>query len=92
MAWGAGYKSTAALAELNLPELVAVVDSDPAKAGLYCPVSHLPVEPPSHVRDGQIDAVLITAAGYKREIHEKLRVELGFSGSIAALGKGLEIL
>jgi SAM-dependent methyltransferase len=92
VAWGAGYKSTAALAELNLPEILAVVDSDPAKAGLFCPVSHLPVEPPSYVRDAQIDAVLITAAGYKREIHEKLLVELGFSGSIAALGKGLEIL
>jgi SAM-dependent methyltransferase len=92
VAWGAGYKSTAALAELNLPELAAVIDSDPGKTGLYCPVSHLPVVSPSYLQDASVAAVLITAVGYKREILQQLRGTLGFTGPVAALGSVLEIL
>jgi SAM-dependent methyltransferase len=91
-AWGAGYKSTAALAELDLDCLTCVIDSDSAKHGLFTPVSHLQVRSPEILRHGNIDAVLITAVGYKKEILSDLRNQFGFKGPVAALSRRLEIL
>ena len=91
-AWGAGYKSTAAMAELDLSCIECVVDSDPAKHGLFMPVCHLPVVSPTELNARAIGAVLITAVAYKNEIVEFIRGTLGFTGRVAALGRQLEIL
>lgn len=91
-AWGAGYKSTAAIAELGMSCIECVVDSDVSKHGLYMPVSHLPVVSPAEIAARSIGAILITAIAYKREIFDFLQRELRFAGPVAALGRRLEIL
>jgi len=90
--WGAGYKSIAAIAEMNLSGIECVVDSDPRKAGLYTPVSHLEIKPPESIKFTSVDAVILVAVAYREEILLQLRERIGFSGVIVACGDQLEFL
>lgn len=67
--WGAGHQ---ALALLSLAELkdrvICVVDSAPFKQGRYTPATHIPVVAPDRIGCEKIDAVLIMAGSYNREI------------------------
>ncbi|MEI6351685.1 MAG: methyltransferase domain-containing protein [Verrucomicrobiota bacterium] len=90
--WGAGYKSIAAIAEMNLSGIECVVDSDPLKAGKFMPVSHLEIKSPESVDFTTVDAVILVAVAYREEIVLQLRERIGFSGVIVACGDQLEFL
>lgn len=90
--WGAGYKSIAAIAEMNLSGIECVVDSDPLKAGKFIPVSHLEIKSPQSVNFSTVDAVILVAVAYREEIVLQLRQRIGFSGVIVACGDQLEFL
>jgi SAM-dependent methyltransferase len=90
--WGAGGKGLSVLAAAGIREIDLLVDSDPNKQGRFTPVSHLKVEAPSALVDVGVDAVIITAMAYWREIHRALREKHGFRGVIAVLGKTVEIV
>lgn len=90
--WGAGYKSIAAIAEMNLSGIECVVDSDPLKAGKFMPVSHLVIKLPESVDFTTVDAVILVAVAYREEIVLQLRERIGFSGLIVACGDQLEFL
>ena len=90
--WGAGYKSIAAIAEMNLSGIECVVDSDPLKAGKFMPVSHLEIKSPESVNFSTVDAVILVAVAYREEILIELRERIGFSGVIVACGDQLAFL
>lgn len=90
--WGAGYKSIAAIAAVDLPGIKYVIDSDPLKHGLYTPGSHLQICPPSALNTDPVDAIVLMAVAYKREILKQIREELGFRGPVVAIGNSLELL
>jgi SAM-dependent methyltransferase len=90
--WGAGYKSIAAIAECNIPGIQYVIDSDPNKHGFYTPGSHLQIHPPAILMTDPVDAILLAAVAYKKEILAQIRGELGFVGQVVALGPELEVL
>lgn len=87
--WGAGGKGLTVLAVSNLRDVSALFDSDVAKQGLYTPVSHLLVEAPSIGRLKDIDAVVVTAMAYHKEIEVQLRSELSYRGKILFLSPQL---
>jgi len=90
--WGAGYKSIAAIAELDLAGITCVIDSDPAKSGMFTPVSHLPIRHPETVDFTAIDAIILVAAAYRDEILRQIRESIRFSGPVMACGERMEWL
>jgi len=90
--WGAGYKSIAAIAELDLAGIACVIDSDPAKSGMFTPVSHLPIRHPDTVDFTAIDAIILVAAAYRDEILRQIRESIRFSGPVVACAERMESL
>jgi SAM-dependent methyltransferase len=88
--WGAGGKGLSMMAVSDLSQVKLLVDGDPGKVGLYAPVSHLRVSHPSELALQGIDAIIVMAPAYEKEIAKKLRVELAFSGQIILAGRGFE--
>lgn len=89
--WGAGGKGLASMAALGVEGFAYLVDSDPLKIGAFTPVTHLPIVPPSRLRDDPVEAVVVTALAYRDEILRQIREELGFRGPIAFLGPRLDV-
>jgi SAM-dependent methyltransferase len=89
--WGAGGKGLSVMAAAGIQDLDLLVDSDPHKQGRFTPVSHLKVEAPSILANGEFAAVVITAMAYRNEIERTLRDGYRFQGDIAVLGHHLEL-
>lgn len=67
--WGAGHQALAALALSGIEgKLSCVIDSAPFKQGYYTPATHIPVAAPQRLKQRDIEAVVIMAAGYSEEI------------------------
>ena len=90
--WGAGGKGLSMMAVSDLSHVQLLVDGDPGKVGLYTPVSHLRVSAPAELVSQRIDAVIVMAPAYEKEIANRLRKELEFSGQIILAGRGFEFL
>jgi SAM-dependent methyltransferase len=90
--WGAGYKSIAAIAELDLAGIACVIDSDPAKSGMFTPVSHLPIRHPDTVDFAAIDAIILVAAAYRDEILRQIRESIRFNGPVVVCAERMESL
>lgn len=88
--WGAGGKGLSMMAVVDLRKVSLLVDSDPGKVGLFTPVSNLRVAPPQALAEQGIDAVIIMAPAYEREIALALRTQFRFAGDIALVGRGFE--
>lgn len=88
--WGAGGKGLSMMAVADLRNVKLLVDSDTHKAGLFTPVSHFRVAPPEELALQGIDAVIVMAPAYEREIAARLRGELCFAGDIMLAGRGFE--
>jgi SAM-dependent methyltransferase len=90
--WGAGGKGLSVMAAADVSGASFLVDADPHKRDLYSPLSHLRVQDPEVFKQSRIDAVIVTAMAYRKEIVDRLRGELGFKGTVAVLGRSLEIV
>lgn len=90
--WGAGGKGLSMMAIADLGGVQLLVDADPGKVGLYTPVSHLRVSPPEELALQGVDAVIVMAPAYEKEIAHKLRTELAFTGQIVLAGRGFELV
>jgi cyclopropane fatty-acyl-phospholipid synthase-like methyltransferase len=90
--WGAGGKGLSMMASVDVSDVQLLVDADPSKVGLYAPVSHLQVSPPQALASQAVDAVIVMAPAYEREIVRKLRTEWAFAGKIVLAGRGFEIV
>lgn len=89
-AWGAGGKGISMLAVADVAGLDLLVDADPGKQGQFTPVSHLQVQAPGELAARGIDAVIVMAPAYEREIAARLRDDLGFRGDIVLAGRAFE--
>ena len=89
--WGASHQALLLLSTLGTDEIECVIDSSPDKQGRFTPVSRLPIVAPSAELVAKLDAVVIVASGYEKEIGERLR-ELGYAGEIAQMvGPSVEV-
>lgn len=67
--WGAGHQALANLALLEMEqEIEYVVDSAIFKQDKYTPGTHIPVVSPGRLHDGDVQMVIIMAAGYSEEV------------------------
>ena len=67
--WGAGHQSLYAISSTSLRRTVSfIVDSSPAKQGLFAPGLDLHVKPPIALTDFQPDLLIIACAGYNQEV------------------------
>lgn len=80
--WGASHQALLLMTSLNSEVIECVLDSSPDKQGRFTPVSRLPIVEPTPERVAALDAVVIAASGYEREIAAHLR-ELGYRGVVA---------
>ena len=90
--WGAGHQALAimALAELG-GKIKYVVDSAPFKQGKYTPATHIPIVPPSTLKESPVDAVIVIAASYSDEVISILKNKYDRSMDIAVIREsGLE--
>ncbi len=83
--WGASFQALTLFATLDLKHIAYVIDSAPYKQHKYTPVSHLPIVPPSHLKDDPVSVILVIAARYKDEILAQIRDKEGFIGEVAVL-------
>jgi len=68
--YGAGGRGvmTLAVAHLTSDDLDFVCDANPALHGLYTPVSHIPIVPPTRLLTEDVDDVIVFSYGYLDEI------------------------
>lgn len=85
--WGASHHSLAVLAITRVGGIRYVIDSAPAKQGCLTPASHVPVVSPVTLAEDPVDAVLVIAPRYDREIVELLTARRDFRGAIAVLNE-----
>lgn len=88
--WGAGGKGLALLSLSGSPELAYVVDTDPHKQGKFTPSGKFPIYSPERLLADPVDAVVVTALAYEREILTQLR-DLPYRGAIVLLGEHLRV-
>lgn len=83
--WGASLQGLTVLAVTGVKGIAYVIDSSPAKQGRFTPVSHLPIVGPERLREEPVDAVIVVAPRYEREILDQLVNIFGFKGSVLTL-------
>jgi len=92
--WGAGHQALATLAILGIHQGIRyVVDSAPFKQGKFTPATHLPIVPPSHLKQDKVGAIIVMAASYSDEVVDIIRSNYDKTLAIAVLrDHGLELL
>jgi SAM-dependent methyltransferase len=67
--WGAGHQALAVISLAGLSDKIKyVVDSAPFKQGRFTPASHIPIVHPSRLKIDPVDAVIVMAAAYSKEV------------------------
>lgn len=61
--WGAGHRTLALISLGRLTDLAYIVDSAKSKQGKYSPVLHLNIVPPRHLKNENIDLVIVMVPG-----------------------------
>lgn len=77
--WGASHQALTLLATVDPTLVTGIIDSSPAKQGLFAPASGIPVVAPSAEAVAGLESVIIIASGYVDEIRTRLAA-LGFAG------------
>ena len=91
--WGAGAEGVSLIAVTGLRGVAYVVDSAPYKQGRFTPVNHFPIVHPRTLKTDPVDAIIIAAPRYYREIIRQLKEDIKFKGTIALLkGNTLDII
>jgi len=71
--WGAGHQALTSISMFGIAsQLSMIVDSSPAKQGLFAPGSGVPIRPPSDLIKDNIEAVIVMAGSYSDEIFQIL--------------------
>ncbi len=70
-AWGAGHQALANLSLLDMAEDIEyVIDSADFKQNRYTPATHIPIVAPDRLLSGEVQVVIIMAAGFSQEIKQ----------------------
>lgn len=84
--WGASHQGFTLAATTCLKETAKyIIDSAPFKQGRFAPTSHLPIVAPDYFLTEPVDAILIVAPGYTKEISDSIRSNFGENASIMTL-------
>jgi len=68
-AWGAGHQALANFSLLDMAEGIEyVIDSADFKQNRYTPATHIPIVAPDRLLNGEVQVVIIMAAGYSQEV------------------------
>jgi len=87
--WSAGHQSLATISSLNLAGLIScMIDSSPDKQNTFAPGSGLPICAPDVLLKGDINRILLAAAGFNPEIARIIRAKYGDEMKIGFLDKG----
>ncbi len=86
-AWGAGAKGVTVFSftGMNPQKIKYVIDKDSFKQGKYLPGSLLKIVPPDTLEREPVDALIVTAAMFYREIIRELYNQRGYRGDIIIL-------
>lgn len=88
--WGAGHQALANLSLLHMAGKIAyVVDAAAFKQGKYTPATHLPVVAPDRLRQKEVQAVIIMAAGYSHEVKQIMDRDYPWIESVILTEDGL---
>lgn len=72
--WGAGHQSLFTIGTTKLKNKIDyIVDSSPAKHGLYAPGSGIPIKSPSELKKDNPDLIIVACAGYNNEVLKVLK-------------------
>ncbi|MBN2713512.1 MAG: methyltransferase domain-containing protein [Planctomycetes bacterium] len=93
-AWGAGAKGVTifSFTGMNKDTIKYVIDKDPHKAGKYLPGSLLPVMQPDMLQKEPVDALIITAAMFYKEIVRDLVKNKNYTGDVILLSPTVRVL
>lgn len=84
--WGASHQCFTILADSDLGDSIEfIVDKSPIKQGKYSPVSHKKIVGPEELDREKMDAVVIAAPGYAKEIRADIKSRVGEAVQIAVL-------
>lgn len=84
--WGASHQGFTLAATMDLGDKVSyIIDSAPFKQGKFAPASHLPIVKPDHFFEEPVDAILIVAPGYSKEIAGIIRERFGTDVKVMTL-------
>ena len=84
--WGASHQGFTLAATMDLGDKASyIIDSAPFKQGRFAPASHLPIVKPDHFFEEPVDAILIVAPGYSREIAGIIRERFGTDVKVMTL-------
>ncbi len=91
--WGAGHQALTVMSLTCLEgKIKYVVDSAPFKQNRYTPATHIPIVAPGSIVSDPVEAILIMAASYSKEVSQIIRKEYSSSIKVAILTEdGLEI-
>lgn len=72
--WGASHQGFTLASTVRLGGKVSyIIDSAPFKQGRYAPASHIPIISPAEAENRPVDAIIIMAPGYTKEIAGNIR-------------------
>lgn len=76
--WGASHQGFTLAATTRLGNEVSyIIDSAPFKQGRFAPTSHIPIVAPDYFLVHPVDAIIIVAPGYTKEIAGIIREKFG---------------
>ncbi len=92
--WGASHQCFTLLSASGIAgKIEYIIDSAPFKQGRYSPATHVPIVAPSKFLTEPVDAIIIIAPAYTREIEKAIRTEYGEGPDVSAVFMNrLEIL
>lgn len=89
--WGAGHQALANLSLLDMADKITyVIDSAEFKQEKYTPATHIPIVAPERLKRGEVDLVIIMAAGYSQEVKQIMEREYSQIESVIMTENGLE--
>lgn len=91
--WGASHQCFTLLSTMGIENKIEyIIDSAPFKQGRYSPASHVPIVAPQQLTLQPVDAIIIIAPAYAREIEKIIKIDFDEKIAISAiLSNNLEI-
>ena len=84
--WGASHQGFTIASTAKLSDKIEyIIDSAPFKQGRYSPASHIPIVSPDEAVNKPVDAIIIIAPGYTKEITEIIREKFPKETQVAVL-------
>lgn len=87
--WGAGHQAFAVISLMNLTnDINYIVDSAIFKQGKFSPVTHVPIVSPEMLKKKPVDAIIVMAGSYSKEVVSTIQQKFGNRIKISVLDGG----